>query len=65
VVILAVGGRFGVAHEHTEGVGSDPANKEPPQQLQLIDAITAVGKPTIAVSSGRSGRPHVGDGDQL
>ena len=36
----------------TEGEGSDTANKDlPPQQVELIDAVTALGKPTVAVVS--------------
>jgi len=52
VVILAVGGRSAWACERTEGEGSDTANKDlPPQQVELIKAVTAVGQPTIAVIS--------------
>ena len=52
VVILAVGGRSAWSDERTEGEGSDTANKDlPPQQVELISAVTAVGKPTIAVIS--------------
>ena len=52
VVILAVGGRSAWSNERTEGEGSDTANKDlPPQQVELINAVTAVGKPTIAVIS--------------
>jgi beta-xylosidase len=52
VVILAVGGRSAWSDERTEGEGSDTANKDlPPQQVELINAVTAVGKPTIAVIS--------------
>jgi beta-xylosidase len=52
VVILAVGGRSAWSHERTEGEGSDTANKDlPPQQVELIGAVTAVGKPTITVLS--------------
>ena len=52
VVILAVGGRSAWSDERTEGEGSDTANKDlPPQQVELINAVTAVGKPTIAVLS--------------
>src|SRR5690606_9556585 len=52
VVILAIGGRSAWSHERTEGEGSDTANPElPPQQRQLIDAIAALGKPTVAVVS--------------
>jgi beta-glucosidase len=52
VVILAVGGRSAWSDERTEGEGSDTANKDlPPQQVELINAVTALGKPTIAVIS--------------
>jgi beta-xylosidase len=52
VVILAVGGRSAWSNERTEGAGSDTANKDlPPQQVELINAVTALGKPTIAVLS--------------
>jgi beta-xylosidase len=58
IVILAVGGRSAWSHERTEGEGSDTANKDlPPQQVELINAVTAVGKPTIAVIS--MGGPYV------
>jgi beta-glucosidase len=52
VVILAVGGRSAWSNERTEGEGSDTANKDlPPQQVELINAVTALGKPTVAVIS--------------
>jgi beta-glucosidase len=52
VVILAVGGRSAWSNERTEGEGSDTANKDlPPQQVELINAVTALGKPTVAVLS--------------
>ena len=52
IVILAVGGRSAWSDERTEGEGSDTANKDlPPQQVELINAVTALGKPTIAVIS--------------
>ena len=52
VVILAIGGRSAWSNERTEGEGSDTANKDlPPQQVELIRAVTALGKPTIAVIS--------------
>jgi beta-glucosidase len=58
VVILAVGGRsawFG--KDRTEGEGQDIANIDlPPQQVELINAVIAVGKPTVAVVS--MGRPQ-------
>jgi beta-glucosidase len=44
VVILAVGGRSAWSNERTEGEGSDTANKDlPPQQVELINAVTALG----------------------
>jgi beta-xylosidase len=58
VVILAVGGHsawFG--GDVTEGEGRDTANIDlPAQQAELINAVTAVGKPTVAVVS--MGRPY-------
>jgi beta-xylosidase len=52
VVILAVGGRSAWSNERTEGESSDTANKDlPPQQVELINAVAALGKPTIAVIS--------------
>jgi beta-xylosidase len=52
VVILAIGGRSSWSDKRTEGEGSDTANRDlPPQQVELIDAVTALGKPTIAVLS--------------
>jgi beta-xylosidase len=52
LVILAVGGRSAWSNERTEGEGSDTANKDlPPQQVELINAVTALGKPTVAVLS--------------
>ena len=52
LVILAIGGRSAWSHECTEGEGSDTANKDlPPQQVELINAVTALGKPTVAVIS--------------
>ena len=52
VVILSVGGRSAWSNERTEGEGSDTANKDlPPQQVELVNAVTALGKPTIAVIS--------------
>jgi beta-xylosidase len=57
VVILHVGGKAGWAgNDLTEGEGSDTANIDlPPQQVELVNAITALGKPTIAVVA--MGRP--------
>jgi beta-glucosidase len=58
VVILYVGGKAGWSgNDLTEGEGSDTANIDlPPQQVELVNAITALGKPTIAVVS--MGRPQ-------
>jgi len=57
VVILAVGGRSAWSGKRTEGEGSDTANIDlPPQQVELINAVTAVGTPTIAVIS--MGHPY-------
>ena len=58
VVILAVGGRSAWAGKaRTEGEGQDTANIDlPPQQVELINAVTAVGKPTVAVVA--MGRPQ-------
>jgi beta-glucosidase len=58
VVILAVGGRAAWAgKDRTEGEGQDTANIDlPPQQVELINAVTAVGKPTVAVVA--MGRPQ-------
>jgi beta-glucosidase len=57
IVILAVGGRSSWSGHRTEGEGSDTANIDlPPQQVELINAVTAVGKPTIAVIS--MGHPY-------
>ena len=58
VVILAVGGRAAWAgKDRTEGEGQDTANIDlPAQQVELIKAVTAVGKPTVAVVS--MGRPQ-------
>ncbi len=58
VVILAVGGHaawFG--GDVTEGEGKDTANIDlPAQQVELVKAVTAVSKPTVAVVS--MGRPQ-------
>ena len=52
VVILAVGGKSAWSNERTEGESSDTANKDlPPQQVELIHAVAALGKPTVAVIS--------------
>ena len=57
-VILYVGGRAAWAgKDRTEGEGQDTANIDlPPQQVELITAVTAVGKPTVAVVA--MGRPQ-------
>lgn len=58
VVILYVGGKsawFG--KDRTEGEGQDSANIDlPSQQVELINAVTSFGKPTVAVVS--MGRPQ-------
>jgi glycosyl hydrolase family 3/fibronectin type III domain protein len=58
VVILYVGGKAGwFGGDLTEGEGGDTANIDlPPQQVELVNAITALGKATIAVVS--MGRPQ-------
>jgi len=58
VVILYVGGKAGwFGDDLTEGEGGDTANIDlPPQQVELVNAITALGKATIAVVS--LGRPQ-------
>jgi beta-glucosidase len=58
VVILYVGGKAAwVGKDRTEGEGADSANIDlPPQQVELVKAVTAVGKPTVAVVS--MGRPQ-------
>ena len=58
LVILYVGGAAGwVGDNLTEKEGGDTANIDlPPQQVDLVDAITAVGKPTVAVVA--MGRPQ-------
>jgi beta-glucosidase len=58
LVILYVGGKAGwVGDDLTEKEGGDTANIDlPPQQVELINAVTAVGKPTIAVVA--MGRPQ-------
>jgi beta-glucosidase len=56
-VILYVGGHSAWAgKERTEGESSDSANIDlPPQQVELVKAVSEVGKPTVAVVS--IGRP--------
>jgi beta-glucosidase len=58
VVILYVGGKAGwFGDDLTEGEGGDTANIDLPlQQVELVNAITALGKATIAVVS--FGRPQ-------
>ena len=58
LVILYVGGKAGwVGDDFTEKEGGDTANIDlPPQQVQLINAIVAVRKPTVAVVA--MGRPQ-------
>jgi beta-glucosidase len=58
VVILAVGGYSSWAsNDRSEGEGVDTANIDlPAQQVELINAVTAVGKPTVVVVS--MGRPQ-------
>ncbi len=58
VVILYVGGKAGwVGKDLTEAEGGDTADIDlPPQQIELIEAVTAVGKPTVAVVA--MGRPY-------
>jgi beta-glucosidase len=51
VVILYIGGKGGwYGDDLTEKEGGDTANIDlPPQQMELVKAVTAVGKPTVAV----------------
>jgi beta-glucosidase len=58
LVILYIGGKAGwFGDDLTEGEGGDTANIDlPPQQVELVNAITAIGKPTIAVVA--MGRPQ-------
>jgi beta-glucosidase len=58
LVILYVGGKAGwYGDDLTEKEGGDTANIDlPPQQVELVNAITALGKPTVAVVS--MGRPQ-------
>jgi beta-xylosidase len=58
LVILYVGGKAGwYGDDLTEKEGGDTANIDlPPQQVELVNAITALGKPTIAVVA--MGRPQ-------
>jgi beta-glucosidase len=58
IVILYVGGKAGwYGNDLTESEGGDTADIDlPPQQVELVNAVTATGKPTIAVVS--MGRPQ-------
>jgi beta-glucosidase len=56
-VILTIGGRSSWSGGRTEGEGSDTANIDlPPQEVELINTVAGVGKPTVAVIS--MGRPY-------
>ncbi|WP_432246170.1 beta-glucosidase (plasmid) [Arthrobacter sp. G.S.26] len=58
IVILAIGGRAGAfSGTTTEGEGTDSANIDlPSRQVQLVQAVSALGKPTAAVLY--MGRPY-------
>jgi beta-xylosidase len=58
LVILYIGGKAGWhGDDLTEKEGGDTANIDlPPQQVELVNAVTDVGKPTVAVVS--FGRPQ-------
>jgi len=58
LVILYVGGKAGwYGNDLTEKEGGDTANIDlPAQQVELINAVTALGKPTVAVVA--MGRPQ-------
>jgi beta-glucosidase len=58
LVVLYVGGKAGwFGDDLTEKEGGDTANIDlPPQQVELVNAITAIGKPTVAVVA--MGRPQ-------
>jgi beta-xylosidase len=58
LVILCIGGKAGwYGDDLTEKEGGDTANIDlPSQQVELVNAITSLGKPTIAVVS--MGRPQ-------
>jgi beta-glucosidase len=58
VVILYVGGKAGwFGDDLTEGEGGDTANIDlPPQQVNLMNAVTSLGKPTVAIVA--MGRPQ-------
>jgi hypothetical protein len=53
-VILYIGGHAAWAgKDRTEGEGTDSVNIDlPPQQVELVKAVTDVGKPTVVVSFG-------------
>ncbi len=56
-VILAIGGRSSWSGQRTEGEGSDTADIAlPAQQVTLIKALSALGKPIVTVLS--MGRPY-------
>jgi beta-xylosidase len=58
VVILYIGGKAGwYSDDLTEGEGKDTADIDlPPQQVELVNAVTDLGKPTVAVVA--FGRPQ-------
>lgn len=58
IVILYVGGKAGwYGNDLTESEGGDTANIDlPAQQIELVNAVCAVGKPTVAVVA--MGRPQ-------
>jgi beta-glucosidase len=58
VIILYIGGKAGwYGDDLTEKEGGDTANIDlPPQQVELVNAVTDLGKPTVAVVS--FGRPQ-------
>ena len=58
VVILYIGGKAGwYGDDLTEKEGGDTANIDlPPQQVELVNAVTDLGKPTVAVVA--FGRPQ-------
>ena len=58
VVVLYIGGKAGwYSDDLTEGEGKDTANIDlPPQQVELVNAVADLGKPTVAVVS--FGRPQ-------
>jgi beta-xylosidase len=58
VVVLYIGGKAGwYSDDLTEGEGKDTADIDlPPQQVELVNAVADLGKPTVAVVS--FGRPQ-------